>query len=154
MQGTREVHRAKLDRLPCQGAAGGAEKGYAMAQFYVCKHCKNFLVTIVDGGVTPACCGEPMDKLEANTTDAATEKHVPVVSVERDGHIIRVTVGEVEHPMTDEHYIQFIALEADGRIEVRQLKPGQSPTTFFAGGVAHGTVYAYCNLHGLWKASF
>ena len=68
--------------------------------------------------------------------------------------MIRVTVGEVEHPMIPEHYIEWIALEADGRLEVHHLKPGQAPSTFFAGGVKSGTVFAFCNLHGLWSASF
>ncbi|MDY2777010.1 MAG: desulfoferrodoxin family protein [Collinsella sp.] len=92
--------------------------------------------------------------LEANTVDAAVEKHVPVIDLQRDGHIIRVSVGEVEHPMTEEHYIEWIAFEADDRLEIHHLKPGQTPSTFFAGGVKSGTIYAYCNLHGLWKASF
>lgn len=92
--------------------------------------------------------------VEANTVDAAVEKHVPVVELQRDGHIIHVAVGEVAHPMTDEHYIEWIALDAGGRFEVHSLKPGQTPATFFAGGVKSGTVYAYCNLHGLWKADF
>ncbi len=92
--------------------------------------------------------------VEANSTDAATEKHVPVVELQRDGHVINVSVGEVAHPMTDEHHIGWIALEAEGRLEVHYLKPGQTPTTFFAGGAKSGIVYAYCNLHGLWKAAF
>lgn len=92
--------------------------------------------------------------LEAGSVDAAVEKHVPVVELQRDGHVINVTVGEVEHPMLDTHYIEWVALEAEGRLEVHYLKPGQTPTTFFPGGVKTGTVYAYCNLHGLWKASF
>lgn len=125
-----------------------------MTKFYVCDHCGNFFATVKDGGVVPACCGEPCRSLEANTTDAATEKHVPVVSVERDGHIIRATVGEVAHPMEEEHYIEFIALETPDRFELHRLSSGQTPTTFFAGNADHGTVYAYCNLHGLWKASF
>lgn len=94
------------------------------------------------------------EAVEANTVDAAVEKHVPVVDLQRDGHIIHVTVGEVEHPMTEEHYIEWIALEAEGRLEVHYLKPGQTPATFFAGGAKSGTVYAFCNLHGLWKATF
>ena len=56
--------------------------------------------------------------------------------------------------MLEEHYIEWIALEAEGRLEMHVLKPGQSPTTYFPGGVKSGTVYAYCNLHGLWKAEF
>lgn len=94
------------------------------------------------------------EAVEANTVDAAVEKHVPKVELQRDGHIIHVNVGEVDHPMTEEHYIEWIALDAPGRFEVHNLKPGQTPATFFAGGVKNGAVYAYCNLHGLWKAEF
>lgn len=97
---------------------------------------------------------EGFKELEANTTDAAVEKHVPQVELQHDGHIVRVQVGETTHPMTEEHFIEWVALEADGRIEVHELKPGQEPVTFFAGGVKSGTVYAYCNLHGLWKKEF
>lgn len=92
--------------------------------------------------------------VEANSVDAATEKHVPVIDIQRDGHIIHVAIGEVAHPMEAEHFIEWIALDAGGRFELHHLKPGQTPATFFAGGLAHGTVYAYCNLHGLWKANF
>ena len=92
--------------------------------------------------------------LEANTTDAAQEKHVPVVAIENDGRLIHVTVGSTEHPMQEDHYIEWIALDAGNRFEMHMLKPGQSPTAFFPGGVESGTVYAYCNLHGLWKAEF
>ena len=92
--------------------------------------------------------------LEPNTTDAAQEKHVPVVALESDGRLIHVTVGSAEHPMQDDHYIEWVALEAGDRFEMHALKPGQSPTVFFPGGVKSGTVYAYCNLHGLWKAAF
>lgn len=100
----------------------------------------------------PAPAG--FEELTAGAVDAAREKHVPVVSLERDAHVIRVTVGEVEHPMLPEHYIEWIALEAEGRLEIHHLKPGQVPSTFFAGGVKSGTVFAFCNLHGLWSASF
>ena len=97
---------------------------------------------------------EGYEVVEPNTVDAAVEKHVPVVELERDGHIIHVKVGEVEHPMTEEHLIQWIALDAEGRLEIHHLKAGQTPATFFAGGVKSGTVYAFCNLHGLWSAKF
>ena len=63
-------------------------------------------------------------------------------------------VGSVEHPSLPEHYIEWIALEAEGRLEVHYLEPGMKPATFFAGGSKTGTVYAYCNLHGLWSATF
>lgn len=94
------------------------------------------------------------EALTANSVDAAQEKHVPRIEVQRDGHIIQVKVGEVDHPMEPAHYIEWVALDADGRFELHELKPGQSPMTFFAGGSKNGTVYAFCNLHGLWKASF
>ncbi|MBY4798248.1 iron-binding protein [Collinsella sp. AGMB00827] len=94
------------------------------------------------------------EAVSPNTVDAAKEKHVPAVDVERDGNLIHVKVGEVEHPMLEEHYIEWIALEAESRLEVHYLKPGQTPATFFAGGLKNGSVYAFCNLHGLWKADF
>ena len=125
-----------------------------MAKFYRCNHCGNLFSVLHDGKVTPVCCGENMQLLEANTTDAAVEKHVPVVRLERDGHVIRVNVGEADHPMVDEHYIEWIAYEADDRLEVHYLAQNDMPSTFFAGASEHGTIYAYCNLHGLWKKEF
>ena len=98
----------------------------AEVKFYRCNHCGNIVAVVRDGGVTPSCCGEPMELLVAGSTDAAAEKHVPVVA--RDGNHIVVSVGAVAHPMTEEHYM-FGACCSEG-----------------------GTVYAYCNLHGLWKA--
>lgn len=110
----------------------------------------NIITALKAGTPVPA----DLEALEANTTDAATEKHVPVVESQRDGHVLCVTVGEVEHPMEEKHYIEWIALEADDRLEVHHLKPGQTPRVFFPAGPKNGTVYAYCNLHGLWKADF
>lgn len=120
-----------------------------MAAFF--KDAKGNFFTAVDA---TTAAPEGFEVVEPNTVDAATEKHVPAVTVEREGHIVRVQVGEVAHPMEDEHYIEWIALEAAGRLEIHHLKPGQSPTTFFAGGVKSGKVYAYCNLHGLWVKEF
>ena len=119
-----------------------------MATFYKDEN-GNFLANI-KGEAVP----EGFTALEPNTVDAATEKHVPSVDLQRDGHIIHVQIGEVEHPMVEEHYIEWVALEADDRLEVHYLKPGQTPVTFFAGGMKSGTIYAYCNLHGLWNAKF
>ena len=120
-----------------------------MAQFF--KNSEGKLIAALSEGIeAPAGFSE----LTANTEDAAQEKHVPAVSVERDGHVIHVRVGETEHPMLPEHYIEWIALEADGRLEVHHLKPGMKPTTFFAGGSKTGTMYAFCNLHGLWSKTF
>lgn len=120
-----------------------------MAQFF--KSADGAFLATLDSDVNAL---EGYELLSENTVDAAVEKHVPAVELQRDGHIIRVAVGEVEHPMTDEHYIQWVALEAGDRLEVHYLKPGNTPVTFFAGGVKSGSVYAYCNLHGLWKATF
>ena len=123
-------------------------------KFYRCDHCGNIVTFVHSAGVPVMCCGQKMTELVPGTTDAALEKHVPVVEIERDGHVIRARVGSTEHPMLPEHYIEWIALEAEGRLEIHYLEPGMKPTTFFAGGSKTGTVYAYCNLHGLWSATF
>lgn len=123
----------------------------ADVKFYRCNHCGNLVAVINDGGPVPVCCGEPMELLKANSTDAATEKHVPVVTKD-EGHVV-VHVGSVDHPMTPEHYIQWIALAADGRLCIKKLSPGDAPERKFGDCCADGgTAYAYCNLHGLWKA--
>lgn len=121
-----------------------------MATFFKNTETGKFIVSIDSDVAAP----EGYVAVEANSTDAATEKHVPAIEIQRDGHIIKVSVGEVAHPMLDEHYIEWVALVSGDRTEIHYLKPGQTPTTFFAGGAKNGTVYAYCNLHGLWKASF
>ena len=121
----------------------------AEAKFYKCNHCGNIVVVIEDGKVNPVCCGEKMELLTANTVDAAVEKHVPVVT-EADGKL-EVNVGSVDHPMIPEHYITFIAAVTDDKIQIAKLAPEQAPhASFVVNGDA--TVYAYCNLHGLWKA--
>lgn len=121
-----------------------------MVEFYRCELCGNMVALIKKGGGTLVCCGQNMTKLEANSTDAATEKHVPVVS--REGGKIKVTVGSAPHPMLPEHHIEWIALVTDDEVELKYLKPGEEPQAEFA-EVPSGTVYAYCNLHGLWKAA-
>lgn len=120
-------------------------------EFYRCERCGNVAALIKKGGGTLACCGQAMTKLIANSTDAAKEKHVPVIA--KDGGKIKVAVGSTLHPMTSEHSIEWIALVAGDKVEFVYLKPGQEPKAEFA-EVASGTVYAYCNLHGLWKAEF
>lgn len=125
----------------------------ADVKFYRCKHCGNLVTVLHDGGPVPICCGEPMELLVAGSTDAATEKHVPALTVEGDKLLVKV--GEVAHPMTEEHYIEWIAVAAEGKTIIKYLKPGEEPTKTFCKKFAdHGTVYAYCNLHGLWKAEF
>ena len=123
----------------------------SVVDFYRCERCGNIVALVKKGGGTLSCCGQAMTKLEANSTDAAKEKHVPVVT--REGGRIKVAVGATLHPMLAEHFIEWIALAADGKVEIVYLKPGDEPKAEFA-QAASGTVYAYCNLHGLWKADF
>lgn len=118
-------------------------------KFYKCRHCGNVVVKTVDSGVPVVCCGENMQELKANTQDASTEKHVPVVSVIDDNHI-KIEVGSVAHPMLPEHHIAFIYVETGngGQLITLEDKPEAVYCTCGAKPVA---VYEYCNLHGLWK---
>ena len=121
-------------------------------KFYRCQHCGNIVEMVNDAGVPVVCCGEKMTELVPNTVDAAQEKHVPVYEVK--GNSVEVTVGSTEHPMLDEHYIQWIAIETDKGVQRKALKPGAAPKASFAlsEGETLQAVYEYCNLHGLWKA--
>ena len=122
-------------------------------EFYKCSHCGNIIAYAENKGVPVMCCGQKMEKMTPNSVDASGEKHVPVVKV--DGNIVTVTVGSVEHPMLEEHYIGWVALETEQGNQRKTLKPGQEPTVTFA--LCDETpvaVYAYCNLHGLWKTEF
>lgn len=119
-------------------------------KFYICRTCGNLLCSIEDRNV-PVCCGKPMELLIPNTVDAAQEKHVPVVK--RDGDKVKVTVGEVAHPMIAEHYIMWIAIACDHGMQLTKLTPGVAPEAeFVVPADVEITAYAYCNLHGLWKA--
>ncbi len=121
-------------------------------KFYICNHCKNIIGKIHDSGVPVVCCGEKMAELVPNTTDAATEKHVPVIKV--DGTSVTVTIGSTLHPMTEEHLIQWVYLETEEGGQRKNLKAGDKPELTFAitPGDRVKAAYAYCNLHGLWKA--
>lgn len=121
-------------------------------KFYRCEHCGNIITIINNSGVPVMCCGKKMTELVPGTVDAALEKHVPVVDVQ--GSNVLVKVGSVTHPMLDEHYIQFIAVETNIGSQIKYLKPGQAPEAAFvlAEGEEVVAVYEYCNLHGLWKA--
>lgn len=120
-------------------------------KFFICKHCGNLVGMIFASGAPMTCCGEKMTELVANTTDAATEKHVPVVTVE--GKVVTAVVGSVEHPMLPEHYIQWIYLQTTKGGYRRALEPGQKPHATFTmqDDEEAVAVFEYCNLHGLWK---
>ena len=119
-------------------------------KFYICEHCGNLVEMINDSGAKIVCCGEKMKKIEANTVDASREKHVP--EVVRDGDTVEVTVGSVLHPMTEEHSILWVYLETSNGVQRKHLEPGDAPkVTFALRGEEPVAVYAYCNLHGLWK---
>lgn len=117
--------------------------------FYKCETCGNMVALIKRGGGKLVCCGKPMTELAANTTDASLEKHVPV-AVRADGKIA-VQVGSVLHPMLPEHHIEWIAVVGEGGTEIIFLSPGDEPKAVFA-DKENAEAYAYCNLHGLWKA--
>lgn len=122
--------------------------------FYRCNGCGNFVTFIGEKTMcTPKCCGEPMTQLVPNTSDAAAEKHVPAVTVE--GNKVTVQVGSTIHPMTEQHYIQFIYLETEKGGQMHYLTPSDEPRAEFlvADGDAPVSVYEYCSLHGLWEKS-
>lgn len=117
--------------------------------FLRCSHC-GAIVGVIKQGAKIMCCGEPMQELVANSTDAAEEKHVPVAS-RRDGKIF-VEVGSTLHPSSEEHLIEWIAAVTPESTQRFSIQPGQKPSAEF---IDYGdtTIYAFCNLHGLWKAS-
>ena len=121
-------------------------------EFYACSVCGNLIIKLVDSGLNPQCCGRDMIKLEAGTVDASSEKHVPVWKM--CGCKIIVTVGEEPHPMTKEHYIQWIIVKTNQGIHARKLTPEDTPEACFklCKGEEVEAVYEYCNLHKLWKA--
>ena len=120
--------------------------------FYRCNHCGNIVAFVKASGVPIICCGEKMTEIIPGTVDASREKHIPVWSV--DGNIVHVSVGSVEHPMLPEHYIEWISIETKQGNQRKELRPGEKPEACFAlcEGDEVEAVYAYCNLHGLWKA--
>lgn len=140
--------------------------------FFKCAACGNIITFMDASGVTPVCCGEEMQKLNANHEDASAEKHVPMIT--KTASIIRssegccggsfaateavtavnVKIGELRHPSEPEHYIEWVAIETCCGWHVKWLKPGEEPEAEFllASGETLQKVYAYCNIHGLWAA--
>ena len=117
-------------------------------RFCKCARCGNIISYIKKSSPDVLCCGEKMAELQPNTADAAAEKHVPVV--ERAGDKLIVTVGSVPHPMTEEHHIAWIVVAAGSRTQRIALSSTGVPSADFTVGDDPVTVYAYCNLHGLW----
>ena len=119
-------------------------------KFYICRTCGNLVNVINASGVPMMCCGKPMEALESNTVEASGEKHIPAVTVEEGA--VHVMIGSVEHPMVDVHYIEWVYLQTENGGQRINLKPNQEPkVTFLLGNEKPVAVYAYCNLHGLWK---
>jgi superoxide reductase len=118
-------------------------------QVYKCEVCGNIIEVLHAGGGQLICCNQPMRLLEAGTTDAATEKHVPVIQRTSSG--FEVTVGSVMHPMEEQHYIEWIDLLADGKVYRQFLEPGAAPTAVFELAAERVAAREYCNLHGLWR---
>ncbi len=119
-------------------------------EVYKCALCGNMVEVLHAGGGELVCCNQPMTLLKENVTDGAVEKHVPVIEKTDKGY--RVKIGSVAHPMTDQHYIEWISLCADGVTHRKFLKPGDEPVAEFCVEAKTVTAHEYCNLHGLWKA--
>ena len=119
-------------------------------KFYICPHCGNLVEMVNDAGVKPFCCGQKMNELVPNTVEASGEKHIPAVTV-KDG-IVEVKVGSVDHPMVEVHWIEWVQLVTEKGSQRKYLNPGEAPNVkFLLGDDKPVAVYAYCNLHGLWK---
>lgn len=121
-------------------------------RFYLCRHCGNLVGLIEDSGVPLVCCGETMEHLKPGTTEASAEKHIPVATVA--GDTVQVSVGSVPHPMTEEHSIHWVYLQTTKGGQRKCLLPQEAPVVTFSltDGERPVAVFAYCNLHGLWKA--
>ena len=119
-------------------------------KFYICAHCGNIVEMVHDAGVPVICCGQKMDELVPNSVEASGEKHIPAVTVSEG--IVEVNVGSVDHPMVDVHWIEWVQLITDKGSYRHYLNPGEAPyVKFLLNGEKPLAVYAYCNLHGLWK---
>ena len=121
-----------------------------MKKYFKCNLCGNIIELTHEGGGSLVCCNQPMNILTENTQDAAVEKHVPIIEKTETG--VRVIVGEIEHPMEDAHYIQWIEIVTEKKSYRKFLQPGDTPVAEFI--VQEEVLYAreYCNLHGLWKS--
>jgi superoxide reductase len=121
-----------------------------VSEIYKCNVCGNIVEVLHSGEGELVCCGEPMKKMEAQTEDYKNEKHVPMIEKQDGGYM--VIVGSTLHPMTEEHYIEWIELNADGKVYKKFLKPGDEPKAFFKVEASEVSAREYCNIHGLWKS--
>lgn len=121
-------------------------------KFLKCEQCGNIVAVVKESGVPVMCCEEKMEQIIPGTVEASKEKHIPVYKIE--GNKVIVSVGEVEHPMQEEHYIEWVSLQTKFGNQRKALKPNDKPEVCFT--ICEGdeieAVFAYCNLHGLWKA--
>ena len=120
-------------------------------KFYYCHKCGNVIIKTVDSGVTPSCCGETMTELTPNTVDAKTEYHLPVTQLLTPCSL-SVKVGKEPHPMTQEHSIKFVYVETEHTGHITYFLPGQPAEAIISLTECPKAIYAYCNLHGLWKS--
>jgi len=119
-------------------------------KFFTCQICGNITGIIKNSGVPIVCCGQKMSELVPNTVEASTEKHLPEVNV--SGNSLNVNIGSTPHPMESGHYIAFVYVETENGGQRKNLKAGDAPALTFSFSDDKPTaVYAYCNLHGLWK---
>lgn len=119
-------------------------------EVYKCDLCGNLVQMNNNGPGELVCCGQPMDLLEEKSADSTTEKHVPVVEAIEGGY--KVTVGSTLHPMTDQHYIEWIELLEGSSVQKAFLKPGDAPVATFKTDAKEVTARSYCNLHSFWKS--
>ena len=118
-------------------------------KFFKCNLCGNLVVPVVDMGTQLVCCGQDMNRLEPNTTEASTEKHLPSVTASADS--VSVQVGSAAHPMEDGHHIEFVYVKTEEGGQRKHLNIGEEPKCVFSFSDDKPiAVYAYCNLHGLW----
>ena len=120
-----------------------------MKKIYKCSLCGNVVELLHDGGAELICCGKPMELLQEKTNDAGMEKHVPVSEKTKKG--TKIKIGAVEHPMEENHYIEWIEINFDGKSGKKFLQPGESPEANFEAAPENFTARCYCNVHGLWK---
>ena len=118
-------------------------------QVYKCEICGNIIEVLHGGAGALVCCGQPMKLLEEKTQDEGREKHVPVIEKTEKG--VRVKVGSVEHPMEEQHLIEWIELVADGVSFRKFLEPGEKPEAEFCVSAESLSAREYCSVHGLWK---